>query len=221
MAIRNFGDFLIYHERVFGPSDGTRAKKSQATESKDMVEVGIIISPKRPRQGINTEHMVANKVGITQEERNLHRASAENRSHEDWNLHRAAEENRFDIASALIARRYEVNGRDDVEQTPLHKAVDGNSFDVAQLLIEHGAEVDAKTVTGSTSLHYAAWSNFLNVAELLIKHGADVDAKTDLGNSALHFAAKQQSLGMTQLLIGNGANTEGVDLSWMDDQEDA
>ena len=201
MAIRNFGDFLIYHERVFGPSDGTRAKKSQATESKDMVEVGIIISPKRPRQGINTEHMVANKVGITQEERNLRRA---------------AEENRFDIASALIARRYEVNGRDDVEQTPLHKAVDGNSFDVAQLLIEHGAEVDAKTVTGSTSLHYAAWSNFLNVAQLLIKHGADVDAKTDLGNSALHFAAKQKSLGMTQLLIGHGANTDEIDLSWMD-----
>ena len=201
MAIRNFGDFLIYHERVFGPSDGTRAKKSQATESKDMVEVGIIISPKRPRQGINTEHMVANKVGITQEERNLRRA---------------AEENRFDIASALIARRYEVNGRDDVEQTPLHKAVDGNSFDVAQLLIEHGAEVDAKTVTGSTSLHYAAWSNFLDVAQLLIKHGANVDAKTDLGNSALHFAAKQQFLGMTQLLIGHGANTGEIDLSWLD-----
>ena len=202
MAIRNFGDFLIYHERVFGPSDGTRAKKSQATESKDMVEVGVIISPKRPRQGINTEHMVANKVGITQE---------------DWNLHRAAEENRFDIASALIARRYEVNGRDDVEQTPLHKAVDGNSFDVAQLLIEGGAEVDAKTVTGSTSLHYAAWANFLDMAQLLIKHGAEVDTKTDLGNSALHFAAQQQSLGMTQLLIGHGANTDEIDLSWMGD----
>ena len=216
MAIRNFGDFLIYHERVFGPSDGTRAKKSQATESKDMVEVGIIISPKRPRQGINTEHMVANKVEITREDRNLRSTPEGNMSQENWDLHRAAEDNRSDIASGLIARGYGVNERDDVEQTPLHKAVDGNSFDVAQLLIEHGAEVDAKTVTGSTSLHYAAWSNFLNVAQLLIKHGADVDAKTDLGNSALHFAAKQQFLGMTQLLIGHGANTDEIDLSWMD-----
>ena len=221
MAIRNFGDFLIYHERVFGPSDGTRAKKSQATESKDMVEVGIIISPKRPRQEISTEHMVANKVEITQEGRNLRSIPEENMSQENWDLHRAAEENRSDIASDLIARRYEINGRDDVEQTPLHKAADRNSFDVAQLLIEHGAEVDAKTVTGSTSLHYAAWANFLDVAQLLIKHGAEVDAKTDLGNSALHFAAKQQSLGMTQLLIGHGANTDEIDLSWMDDQEDA
>ena len=175
MAIRNSTEFLRYHERVFGPSDGTRAKKSQATESKDMVEVGIIISPKRPRQGINTEHMVANKVGITQEERNLRRASAENRSHEDWNLHRAAEENRFDIASALIARRYEINGRDDVEQTPLHKAVDANSLDVAKLLIKHGAEVDAKTDLGNSALHFAAKQQSLGMTQLLIGHGANTD----------------------------------------------
>ena len=52
MAIRNFGDFLRYSEKVFGPSNATRAKKSKATESKDMVEVGIIISPKRPKRGM-------------------------------------------------------------------------------------------------------------------------------------------------------------------------
>ena len=33
--------------------------------------------------------------------------------------------------------------------------------------------------------------------------------------------ALKNSLGAARLLLDHGANTDGVDLSWMDDQEDA
>jgi len=41
------------------------------------------------------------------------------------------------------------------------------------------------------------------------------------GHIALYFAAWKESLDVARLLIKHGANTDGIDLSWMYDQEDA
>ena len=50
---------------------------------------------------------------------------------------------------------------------------------------------------------------------------ADIDAKDDDGWTPLRWAADKNSLDVARLLIDRGANTDGIDLSWMDDQEDA
>ena len=41
------------------------------------------------------------------------------------------------------------------------------------------------------------------------------------GHIALYFAAWKESLRVARLLKDKGANTDGIDLSWMYDQEDA
>ena len=42
----------------------------------------------------------------------------------------------------------------------------------------------------------------------------------DLDGWDLHRAAKEDRLDIARLLIDQGVNTDGIDLSWMDDQED-
>ena len=66
----------------------------------------------------------------------------------------------------------------------------------------------------------AALSNSLEVARLLINSGADIEPTGEIGKP-LNYAASKNSLGVARLLIEKGASTDGIDLSWMDDQEDA
>jgi|TARA_Y100000031_G_C8167919_1_gene360264 hypothetical protein len=48
MAIRNYGDFIRYHNLIFGQSDTTEPAKKKGTQ--DTVDVGIIFSPRKPEQ---------------------------------------------------------------------------------------------------------------------------------------------------------------------------
>ena len=46
-------------------------------------------------------------------------------------------------------------------------------------------------------------------------------SRDDNGRTPLHWAANNNSLDVAGLLLDRGANTDGIDLSWMDDHEDA
>jgi len=81
--------------------------------------------------------------------------------------------------------------------------------------IERGWDIEAKNEEGDTPLHIAA-SYSSSVAEVLIVAGANVEAKNNTGDTPLHCAAKSNSFSVARLLIDRGANTEGTDLSWMD-----
>ena len=70
-------------------------------------------------------------------------------------------------------------------------------------------------------LHRAAEENREYIARALIARGDDVNARDEDGGTPLHVAAGTNSLDVARLLIDRGANTEGIDLSWMDDQKDA
>jgi len=67
----------------------------------------------------------------------------------------------------------------------------------------------------------AACRDSTRVAGLLITQGADLETKNGQGNTALSVAAHNNHAGAARLLIEHGANTDGIDLSWMDDHEDA
>ena len=108
----------------------------------------------------------------------------------------------------------------DLEGWDLHRAARENRAGIARALIARGDDVDARYEEW-TPLHYAAWYNSLDVARLLIDSGADVDARIENGWTPLHWAALNKSLDMAHLLIDRGANTDGIDLGWMYDQEDA
>jgi hypothetical protein len=125
---------------------------------------------------------------------------------EGWDLHRAAWENNLDMARALIARGDDVDARDKGNATPLQTAL-RNSFEVARLLIEHGADVNGRDEDGETPLSQTAYQ----YSEVL----------RDMLSPLLHPAAQDNLLEIARLLIEHGANTDGIDLSWMEDQRDA
>ena len=77
-----------------------------------------------------------------------------------------------------------------------------------------------KDKNGWTPLHWAAWKNSPEVAGLLIKHSADVNMKDKDGWTPLDGAAWNNCSEVARVLIQHGASTDGIDLSWMDDQED-
>ena len=109
----------------------------------------------------------------------------------------------------------------DLEGWDLHRAAKENRSDIARSLIARGDDIEAKDDDGWTALNRAASCNSLDVARLLIENGAEVNASNKYGWTALYHAASRNSLDVAQLLIEHGANTDGIDLSWMDEQEDA
>ena len=80
-----------------------------------------------------------------------------------------------DIGSlrTLIEGGANVNGKDEIGQTPLHHA---KNKEVAELLIAHGADVNARDNGRSTPLHYASDAE---VVELLLSCGANVIGPQD------------------------------------------
>ncbi len=154
----------------------------------------------------------------------------------------AVSRNSLNKARLLIKHGANVNARNKNGRTVLHVAAKLDSVDVARLLIEKGAWRNVRSKLGDTPLHQAALKNSLNVARLLIEHGAKIDTKSkadflpppprldivvfwkpatlDVAVTPLWWAARCNHLEVTRLLIEKGANTDGIDLSWMDDQED-
>ena len=72
-------------------------------------------------------------------------------------------------------------------------------------------------IESSTSQHIAAFYRSVNVAGKLIEHGADIEARDKFDNRPLVYTGVKHSLNVARLLIERGANTDGIDLSWMDE----
>ncbi len=70
-------------------------------------------------------------------------------------------------------------------------------------------------------LHRAALENRVDIARALIARGDDVNAWSEHSRSPLHWATFYNSLKVARLLIDHGAKTDGIDLKWMDEQQEA
>ena len=109
----------------------------------------------------------------------------------------------------------------DLGTWTLHRTASENRPDIARALIEHGAEVSEMDPNSWTPLQWAAWSNSPDVVRILIDNSADVNVKGKNSWTPLHYAAQENSPDVAHQLIEKGANTHGIDLSWMEDDEDA
>ena len=67
-------------------------------------------------------------------------------------------------------------------------------------------------------LHRAGEENRPDIILALLVRGDDIQAKDEDGDSPLHLAVWKESLDVARLLIEKGANTDGIDLSWMENQ---
>ena len=94
----------------------------------------------------------------------------------DSSLFDAAQRGNIEAVRSLIQEGVNVNGRNELGETPLFGAVLCNSRAIAELLIHNGADVNARDKNGVTPLHAAGelvgHNNVKAMRSLLLKHGA-------------------------------------------------
>lgn len=113
---------------------------------------------------------------------------------------------------SMIKGGVDVNGRDEVGDTPLHKAAWHGRNDVAKLLIARGVDVNAKGQYGSTPLHEALSGDFFDAACELFevkfpKGAADEDRYFELQEEL----SGKLMVDLVKLLIASGAHINARD----------
>ena len=125
-------------------------------------------------------------------------------------LHAAVSGGYPEIVEYLIAKKADINPRDDLEWTPLHVAA-WQSPDVIPILITHGADVHAQDFRGWTALHHAAEQGHLNGVKSLVTKGANVHTADNYGSRPLHCAACEGHTDIVEMLIARGAMVNSID----------
>jgi ankyrin repeat protein len=155
---------------------------------------------------------------------------SKDKSHDGYTaLHCAVHDNRVDLAELLLARRAEVNAKDQDGRTPLDRMYysPSSAKNMIKLFHQHGglfSEIaqaaryndiaSVKTllkgnpdlVVKKGLLHDAAKEDSNEVAELLLASNADVNAKDNEKYTPLHHAAAKGHEGMVKLLLAYKAD---------------
>ena len=101
---------------------------------------------------------------------------------------------------SLLEAGYDVDNRDDGDNTALHEAAWRGADDLARLLLDFHADVDAKNLDDFTPLMYAAQRGHLSTVKLLLDRGASVKA-----NASIHTReGVQPSVTPLTLAVSNG-----------------
>lgn len=106
----------------------------------------------------------------------------------------------YEVAKELLARKADINARDDQGYTALQYAVENRRNPVALLLIDAGADVNVQNAQGYTVLMNAAEKGNAELVEKLIAKGADVNAQTGDGLTALDYARKSYQSAMAKVV---------------------
>jgi ankyrin repeat protein len=117
-------------------------------------------------------------------------------------LHLAASRENVSALRILLARKADVNSRDEFGNTPLSVAA-AKDPEVLQLLLDNGADVNSTNKAGGTSLMVAISSQ--RNLKLLLEHGADVNARDNDGWTVLEFALLEGCPEIIDLLTRAGA----------------
>lgn len=140
-----------------------------------------------------------------------------------------------DITNLLIARKADINSKDDKGYTPFNHAINCwlNNFDVIKLMVKHGAEINKQDKKGNTILHNVVKKykcdedvihlaglpkkdykfEYSNYIKLLLELNADSNAKNNKGETILHAAAHYSSndSDIIKLLLSYGADPSITD----------
>jgi len=107
--------------------------------------------------------------------------------------------NDLKIVTEQLAKRVDVNARNETRQTPLHVT---QHPDIARLLIDHGADLTAKNDSGMIPI----FNKEVPVASILLDAGTDINAQSEDGNTLLLWYTYSGYLDGITYLINRGAN---------------
>lgn len=123
-------------------------------------------------------------------------------------LLKAVEDGNIELVKKLIAKRADIEAKNDSGQPVIMRAVICEQKEIVKLLIDGGADINATDNYGYTSLIWASFNGYREIAELLIYGGADVDAKNNDGETALMQAVLCDKKEIVELLVEKGADIE-------------
>lgn len=105
-------------------------------------------------------------------------------------LHYASSRGKFYFAETLIiyAKKYLINKKNSLGNTPLMNAVVSDNFNIFQMLAENGADIKSKNNQGEDALSLTITDNKLKFAGLLLKYKAKVSME------AMALARKNQKM---------------------------
>ena len=138
--------------------------------------------------------------------RNYHRSS----------LHEHKLENGCtDVIDVFAAAGFNIDIKDDDDETPLLNAIHAGQTQVARRLIELGADINAVNKSSRDSaLQIAAHFDRPEILKLLLAHNADYAALECNGRNLAHCAARAASADFIRIIAG--AKLTGLDLGLRD-----
>ncbi|KAH9088974.1 hypothetical protein Ae201684P_012261 [Aphanomyces euteiches] len=98
------------------------------------------------------------------------------------------------FAADLLAKRANLNYRNEDNETALYKASEKGNLEVVKLLLFHKAKIETKTCDGKTALSVASANGHLEVVMELLKCGASVDNTDRNGMTPLHAVTSTRQL---------------------------
>jgi ankyrin repeat protein len=113
-------------------------------------------------------------------------------------------DDRAGVAS-LIARKADVNAREDDGGTPLDWAAVRCNAEIATLLLNAGANPNLLNEQGVGPLYLAITNGSSEIARLLLAKGADPNAPREDGETPLMTAARMGQADVVKLLLARGA----------------
>ena len=102
-------------------------------------------------------------------------------------LHCAAEIGNTEVVKLLVdagsSSGFDIDLKEDIDQTPLHLATQEGHVEVMQILLNSGAKVDEQDQYGYTPLHYAAIIRNIQAIKLLLEYKPNLDLKNYYGET--------------------------------------
>ena len=116
-------------------------------------------------------------------------------------------------ATALLAKKIDVNTAEPDGTTALHWAVRNNDMALVQRLIRAGANVKAANRFGVTPIALACENSSAEAVTRLIEGGVPATATDPMGETALHTCARSGAVEAVKVLLAHGAPVDAVE-SW-------
>lgn len=123
-------------------------------------------------------------------------------------LHIACRKGDIKVIKFLIKNGSEINGEDDISETPIFKA---HSEEVVELLLESGASIDKVNCYGFNLLHNSCVDGNKELIELFLKKGCEKEHVDDNGRTPLLEACRRNQTDIVKLLANHGCDVNRPD----------